>query len=95
MTLRALILGAAIAVLSLSAGAEVIAVGTFTSGAVLLLHDTKGPCVGRAHHAEHRDAAGQITPGCWVRNGEQVAVAFLDGDVAVLPLSSFRPPAAT
>lgn len=55
------------------------------------LHDEAGVCVGSARMAIFSDGEQKI-PGCWVVQPDAVQIAFLDGDVARLPLAVFKKP---
>lgn len=57
----------------------------------LQLHDDAGPCVGAARWAVYLDAKQRI-PGCWVLSPHGVQIAFLDGDVLIVPIEAFRKP---
>jgi hypothetical protein len=89
------LIGAALAALSVSAAAELIAEAELPGGAVVLLFDEAGPCVGDAKRAEYRSAAGEATPGCWVMRQDRVAIVFLDGDIGAVPISALKPPKKT
>lgn len=62
----------------------ILALAEATDGALVLLYTHRGPCVGRAHFAEHVAPSGERTPGCWIlvrQDGvETVLLSFLDGE---------------
>jgi hypothetical protein len=87
-----LLLGAALAALAPSGLAKIVAEAPLDGGAVVLLHDQAGPCVGGALLAQFVAADGVITPGCWVKRPGHVAIVFLDGDVGTVPERELRPP---
>ena len=84
----------AIAALSFCAGAanaDVVAIATHEN-IRLELHDVAGPCQGRALWAVITDGTRRVS-GCWVpQPPDQISIAWLDGDVTVLPISVFREP---
>lgn len=55
------------------------------------LHRDAGPCVGSARWAIFYQGRVRI-PGCWILMGESVQIAWLDGDVSVIPARAFREP---
>lgn len=95
--IQAVLLLACIAALLLAlcapAQARVLAEAPMEGGAVVLLHDEAGPCVGGAQLAQYISAAGEMTPGCWVlRPSGRIAVVFLDGDISAIEPASLRVP---
>jgi len=73
------------------AEAGVIAIAT-NEGIRLELHDAQGPCVQRARWAVITDGKNTVS-GCWVpQPPDQVAIAWLDGDYTLFPISVFREP---
>ncbi len=50
------------------------------------VHDERGPCAGNAKRADFVAANGERTSGCWVVRGTVLAVVFLDGDIAQVPV---------
>jgi hypothetical protein len=77
---------------SLPALAGVAAVVDGPQGS-LLIHDTTGPCMGSARFAEFVSNDGKLRiGGCWVSNGELMQIAFLDGDMARVPIAALRKP---
>lgn len=56
------------------------------------LYDEVGVCLGDAHRAEFTDRhTGAKIPGCWAPlSNELVQVAFLDADVARIPVSALK-----
>lgn len=57
----------------------------------LELHDEAGPCLGPARLAIYSDGAQKV-PGCWLVRPDGVTIAFLDGDLATIPLVAFKKP---
>ena len=74
------------------AQAAILAEAPMEGDAVVYLHDVAGPCLGDAKLAEYITAAGERTPGCWVRRADHIAVVFLDGDVGTIPARVLRKP---
>lgn len=72
--------------------ARVFAEAPLAGGATIVLHDEPGPCVGGAMLAQFISAAGEITPGCWVKRPGHVAIVFLDGDVGAVPEAALQKP---
>jgi hypothetical protein len=58
----------------------------------LYLHEEAGPCVGGARLARHVAKDGKEIPGCWVFVQGRVQVAFMDGDMALIPPAVVRKP---
>lgn len=61
---------------------------TVTAGQVIVtLHTDQGPCVGRARLATFAVVGSDAppVPGCWVLDGDQVSVSWLDGERANIP----------
>lgn len=58
---------------------------------VLELHSDAGPCVGSARWAILIKPPERI-PGCWILTTEGVQIAFLDGQMARVPIQAFREP---
>ncbi|HLL09860.1 MAG TPA: hypothetical protein VK570_02300 [Rubrivivax sp.] len=56
------------------------------------VHDDRGPCAGDAKRADFVAANGDRVSGCWVIRGAVVAVVFLDGDVAQVPVMHLQKP---
>lgn len=77
--------------LALSVNAAPIAVAQ--SGKLrITLHDEAGPCVGPARLAVFEDGQQKV-PGCWVvAPPDAIAISFLDGDAARVPMAVFRKP---
>jgi hypothetical protein len=74
-----------------AAQADVVAVAT-NENIRLELHDTAGPCQGRALWAVITDGKRTVS-GCWApKPPAEIAVAWLDGDYTVFPISVFREP---
>ena len=74
-----------------AAQADVVAVATHQN-IRLELHNTAGPCQGRALWAAITDGKRTVS-GCWIpQPPDQIAVAWLDGDYTTLPISVFREP---
>jgi len=74
-----------------AANADVVAIATYQN-IRLELHDVAGPCQDRALWAVITDGTRRVS-GCWrVRPPDQIAIAWMDGDVTVLPISVFREP---
>lgn len=57
------------------------------------VHDERGPCAGDAKRADFVPVNGDRISGCWVVRGTVVAVVFLDGDVAQVPVVFLQKPA--
>jgi hypothetical protein len=55
------------------------------------LHREFGPCVGFARWALYLQDKIRV-PGCWILVEESVQIAWLDGDVSVIPARAFREP---
>lgn len=73
------------------AHADVVAIATHEN-IRLELHDTAGPCQGRALWAVITDGTRSVS-GCWVlRHPDQIAIAWMDGDYTTLPIGAFREP---
>jgi hypothetical protein len=90
---RAALVACALLLFVSTAHAKVLAEAPMQGGAIVLLHDEAGPCVGGAQLAQYVTAAGEITPGCWVvRPSGTVAIVFLDGDVSALSPAILRTP---
>lgn len=83
----------ALAALLLCAGvAQADVVAEITEGErAIQLHTDAGPCVGAARWALFTDATQRI-PGCWVITPQGVQIAFLDGDVLIVPAHLWRKP---
>ena len=62
------------------------------ASAVLLFHDTKGPCLGDALLVEYVSKDGEKIPGCYTSQGSAHMCVFLDGDIAIVPLAALRAP---
>ncbi len=74
-----------------AAQADVVAVATHQN-IRLELHNTAGPCQGRALWAVITDGTNTVS-GCWVpKPPAEIAVAWLDGDYTTLPIAVFREP---
>jgi uncharacterized protein YraI len=74
-----------------AAQADVVAIAT-NENIRLELHDTAGPCQGRALWAVITDGKRTVS-GCWApKPPAEIAVAWLDGDYTVFPISVFREP---
>jgi hypothetical protein len=74
-----------------AADAGVIAIATHEN-IRLELHDTAGPCQGRALWAVITDGTRTVS-GCWVpKPPAEIVVAWLDGDYTTLPIAIFREP---
>lgn len=78
---------------ALSATAGSIATATSSDGASITLMEEAGPCVGGARLAVYvsPDAKSRV-PGCWKLAGGMVVVAFLDGDMAQIPVGDLKKP---
>ena len=79
------------ALLASQAFAAVVATAD-TEGGRIDLHSDAGRCVGNAKRAEYIGADGEHIDGCWVVARGGVQVAFMDGDVAQIPMSAIRKP---
>lgn len=56
------------------------------------MHDERGPCTGNAMRADFVPYDGDRVSGCWVVRGTVVAVVFLDGDIAQVPVVFLQKP---
>ena len=73
------------------AQANVVAVATHEN-IRLELHNTAGPCQGRALWAVITDGTRAVS-GCWVQQPpDQIAVAWMDGGYTTLPIGVFHEP---
>lgn len=82
-------------IFAVSAGAAIVAEAPMSDGAAVYLHDTAGPCTGRALQVEYVAKAGERTWGCWVQNAPtHISLVFLDGDTGAVPVGALRPPKA-
>lgn len=79
-------------VLSASANAGVVAFALHSSGSRLDLHDDAGVCQGEAKRAEWVAPDLTSISGCWKPLGENIRVAFLDGDADDVPMTVFQLP---
>jgi hypothetical protein len=78
---------------AVSASAAIKAEAPMADGAMVYLHDTAGPCVGRALQVQYIDAAGASSWGCWVQNAPtHISMVFLDGDIGRVAVEALRPP---
>lgn len=78
---------------AVSAGAAIQAEAPMADGGTVYLHDTAGPCTGRALQVEHVSKAGERTVGCWVQHAPtHISLVFLDGDIGRIPVEALRPP---
>lgn len=78
---------------AVSAGAAILAEAPMSDGAMVYLHDTAGPCTGRALQVEHVSQSGERTFGCWVQRAPtHISLVFLDGDIGRIPVEALRPP---
>ena len=74
-----------------AAQADVVAVATHEN-IRLELHNTAGPCQGRALWAVITDGTRAVS-GCWVpQPPDQIAVAWMDGGYTTLPIGVFHEP---
>ena len=81
----------ALIVLAGAAQADVIAIAT-NENIRLELHNTAGPCQGRALWAAITDGTRTVS-GCWVpQPPDQVSIAWLDGDYSTVPIGAFKEP---
>lgn len=55
------------------------------------LHREPGPCVGAARWALFIKEKIRV-PGCWILSADSVQIAWLDGDISVIPARAFREP---
>ena len=77
-----------------AAGAQAAVVGYVeTPQGRIEVHDELGPCAGDAKRADFVSVSGDRISGCWVIRGGVVAVVFLDGDVAQVPVVFLQKPA--
>jgi hypothetical protein len=77
------------------ASAQLTGVIDAAEGAVINLHkDNGGLCVDNGHLAEYVNVLKNKTiRGCWtVQRGGQLSIAFLDGDIVVVPIGAVRHP---
>lgn len=79
---------------ALPAQAAIVGVVQGEGGQFIELTNDKGPCVGPAQQATHNDPINKASVvGCWtVQAGGVFSIAFLDGDVMVLPIASIQLP---
>jgi hypothetical protein len=89
---RALVIACALMCAASAPAAKVFAEAPMAGGAVVLLHDEPGPCVGGALLVQYVAPAGEITPGCWIARGDRIALVFLDGDVGAVQSQALRIP---
>jgi hypothetical protein len=84
---------ALIAALAMPAHAGVILVATSPSGESIMLTDETGPCLDGARLAwwVSPDASKRV-PGCYRAFPQGVAVSFLDGDRADVPMGTLKAP---
>lgn len=76
-----------------NASAATLAVATSADGATIALTDEAGPCVGEARLAIWRSPDAKLrVPGCWKNLGPAIHVAFLDGDMAQIPIQELKKP---
>lgn len=74
-----------------AANADVVAVATHEN-IRLELHNTAGPCQGRALWAVITDGRNTVS-GCWVpKPPAEIGVAWMDGDYTTLPIGVFKEP---
>ena len=62
------------------------------SGAIIQLHNEKGPCVDQAKLATFFYPDKKKVQGCWKTDGAVVMVAWFDGDGGAIPVKFFKPP---
>ena len=92
MKVAALILSTVALIAATGAHAEVMGYVQTPQGRIEV-HDERGPCAGDAKRADFVSASGDRISGCWVVRGSVVAVVFLDGDVAQVPVVFLQKPA--
>lgn len=94
LALAAVFLVLLLALLAGPVRAAIVAQAEGEGGAVVLLHDDAGPCVGAALRAEFLKPGDPPIPGCWrsTAGGAGVLVVFFDGDVVPIHASLLRPP---
>lgn len=91
MSLRPLSLAVALGLCSLPAKAEPVSAAVMDNGALLTLHDERGPCVQGAKLAVWRSPDRTVTiPACYRKHAGKVLIAFLDADFRILPEAEFR-----
>lgn len=74
-----------------AANADVVAIATHEN-IRLELHNTAGPCQGRALWAVITDGKNTVS-GCWVpKPPAEISVAWMDGDYTTLPIGVFKEP---
>jgi len=74
-----------------AAQADVVAITTHEN-IRLELHNTAGPCQGRALWAVITDGTRTVS-GCWIpQPPAEISVAWFDGDYTTLPIAIFREP---
>jgi hypothetical protein len=90
------ITGLALAALlcALPSHAALVGVVQGEGGQFIELTNDKGLCLGPAQQATHHDPIKKLSViGCWtVQPGGVFSIAFLDGDVVVLPINSIQLP---
>ena len=92
MKVAALILATAALTAAAASHAEVVAYVQTPQGRIEV-HDDRGPCAGDAKRADFVAVNGDRISGCWVVRGAMVAVVFLDGDIAQVPVVFLQKPA--
>lgn len=92
MKVAALMLPLALSSMAATAHADVVGYVQTPQGRIEV-HDDRGPCAGDAKKAVYVPMQGEdrIT-GCWVVRGTVVAVVFLDGDIAQVPVVYMQKP---
>lgn len=63
-----------------------------TAGGRIELHQDRGPCQRLARRAAYVPAKGEgeTVAGCWVGEGDVVAIVFFDGDIARVPVAALK-----
>ena len=82
----------ALLLLATSAKAAIIGVVPLQSGAMLRLHDEPRICVNGALLVEYAMPGKPTISGCWVRRGDAIHAAFLDGDAGEIPVQAIKRP---
>jgi hypothetical protein len=87
------LIGIILAAFSITASAQTLE-ARHPGGAVIQLHNEKGPCVNGAKLATYISPdKTQTVPGCWKVSDSApvISVAWLDGDSTAVPAQAFKP----
>lgn len=78
--------------LGAQAQAAIVGVVPLQNGAMLRLHDEPRICVNGALLVEYVMPGKPTIAGCWVRRGDAIHAAFLDGDAGEIPIQAIKRP---